>query len=156
VWRSLAILVMLVAAHKGLIKLKRDSSALQLTRRVFGVPLDAETRNSVTLLRALRREAQDRVRLRWWQRGELDKPRWRNLHDIIEGRIREAKENSTLGLVAATREASRLQLGAARTSELDTIEQRIWAGLEHGELESTQHEMLLRVLADARNGGAAS
>jgi len=104
-WATLGCLVMIVAGYKGLIMLRRDRTGNRISRRILAIPLEASFRDSVERLLKIRDEVQERVRRRWWQRGELDKHRWCYLHDLIHDRIGESKENLTRAFVAEIRDA---------------------------------------------------
>jgi TRAP transporter TAXI family solute receptor len=143
-WRSLAILVILISGYKGLIKFRRDGTANAIGRRVLAVPLEAGVPDSNERLKEIRDEIQRRVRRRWWRPGELDKPRWRSLRDLIDDRIREAKINMTTALlekIRAVRVDAQLD-EVMRREQYQAVERQIHEQFEHDELDSLQHDML--------------
>ena len=150
-WRALAVLVILVAAYNGLIVYKRDRTGNEIGRRILAISVEAEESNSVPRLVDLRREIHERVRRRFWRLGELNKPRWSYLRDLIDNRIRESRENMTRALVQEIRDAvqdSDLD-PAVRIKNRNALEQRIWQCFESGEVFAAQHEMLLRMLRES-------
>ena len=82
--------------------------------------------------------------------GELNKARWGCLRDLIDNRIRESKENLTRAIVKEIRvDVQDTSLDVeARARSRTRLEQCIWQQLERGELDASQHEMLLRVLRE--------
>ncbi len=144
-WRGLASLVILIAGYKGLITLRRDKTSNEIARRVLAIPLKGSVLGSIEKLLEIREEIQVRVRKRWWRPGELDKPRWKYLHDIIDGQIQEAKESLTLALVSEIRT---VVLDddideATRRKRQNELEKRIWMFFENGKLDASHHAMLL-------------
>ena len=83
------------------------------------------------------------MRQTWWRWGELDKGRWRYLHDLIEDRIRESQENVARAIVANIRDLVR----HPDKERAAAIEDRIWHDLEHGEIRDSHRKMLLESLA---------
>ena len=142
--QTLVILVTLVAAYKGSLKLKRDHTANAIGRRILAIPIDASADNSVGRLLAIRRETQERVRRRWWQLGEIDRTRRRDLRELIDNRIAEAKESLARSYMAEIRSAARTEgsPSSERRSTLEQIETRVWATYEDGEIDSGQRESL--------------
>ncbi len=143
-WRSLAILMLLITGYKGLIKLRRDRAANAIGRQILAVPLEASVPGSSERLQTIREEIQGRVRKRWWQPGELDKPRWRYLRDLIDDRIREAKENLTKALLAEIRaiDAETEPEELLREERYRALEGQIRDRFESAELDPLQQEML--------------
>jgi TRAP transporter TAXI family solute receptor len=149
-WRSLAILVILAGASTGLLKYRRDRTSNEIGRRILGIPLGAEEPDSVRRLLTIRGEIRKRVRQRWWQGGELDKPRWRYLYDLINDRITVARENLTLSLAEEIRtdgQDNGLD-DAARQKRLRSLEERIWQYFEKGELDASRLGMLLELIRE--------
>jgi hypothetical protein len=93
-WRALAILVILAGGYQGILKLRRDRISNGLGREILAVPIDRGEESVRKLIEIRDGELLRRVRLRWWKGDELDRSRWRNLHDLINDRIKEAKENA--------------------------------------------------------------
>ncbi|MEE8250174.1 MAG: TAXI family TRAP transporter solute-binding subunit [Gemmatimonadales bacterium] len=148
-WRSLAILVMLVAGYQGILKLRRDRTSNEIGRRVFAISLESDEPNSVHNLLEIRDgEIRERVQQRWWRRGELDKSRWRYLHDLINDRIRLAKENLTAALAEDLRELAH-EAGsdvAGRHQRLQSLEERVWTYFQKGELDASHQALLMEVI----------
>lgn len=150
-WRGLASLAILLGGYKSLIVLRRDRTRNRIGRRIFSIQLQANVPDSIDRLRQIRDEIRVCAQRRWWQSGELDKPRWRHLQDLIDGRIRDAKNNLTLALVSEIR-------SVAQNDDLDEtalrgrrgeLEKRLWTFLENGQLDISQHELLLGMLGDS-------
>ena len=143
-------MVMLVAGYKGTIMLKRDRTANEIGRRIFAISAEATERGSVTKLWEIRQEIQDRVRRRWWLPGELDKPRWQFLLNIIDARIEEAKGKLMLVLVAEIRATAQVNVKdrVALQVLFNTLTLRVWDFFERGELDASQHELLLKMIQE--------
>ena len=155
-WRTLAILVILISGCKGLLMLRRESAGNEIGRRILSVPLEASVLDSARRLLAIRTEIEQRVRRRWWRPGELDKPRWRYLRDLIDDRSREAKEALARKLLANIRDVTRdPDLDeTTRRQRYGSIERRVWESFEDGKLESLQQEMLCELLRERDRLGA--
>ncbi len=151
-WRSLAILVMLVAGYQGILKLRRDRTSNEIGRRVISISLEPEEPDSVHKLLEIRTdEIRERVRWRWWHFGELDKSRWRYLHDLINHRIKGARENLTRAIAEELR-AVEQETGlddAVRLDGLRSFQERVWRCFEKGELDASQHGMLMGAIQDS-------
>ncbi len=147
-WQLLAILGVLLASGTGLLAYRREHVKKSVGRRILSVRLEATVPDSVDQLRDLRDEIQDRVRRRWWQRGELGKRNWRYLHDLINERIAVSRDNLARAMVAEVRAvAGRRDLSEpARAARYDELETAIWQYFERGELEAAQHTMLLSAI----------
>ena len=140
---------MLVAGYQGILKLRRDRTSNEIGRRVFSISLESDEPNSVHNLLEIRDgEIRERVQRRWWRRGELDKSRWRYLHDLINDRIRLAKENLTAALAEDLRELAH-EAGsddAERRQRLQSLEERVWAYFQKGELDASHQSLLMEVI----------
>ena len=149
-WRALASLMLLIGGYKGLFKLRRDRTANMVSRRILGIPLEANVEDSVARLLTIRDEIQERVRRRWWRPGDLDKSRWRYLHDLVDDRMKEAKEDLTRSLVAEIHAIPlRTELDeTARQQCRRSIERRVWEYFKNGELDASQGEMLRELLRE--------
>ncbi len=151
IWRSLAILVMLVAGYQGILKLRRDRTSNEVGRRVIAIPLGSEEPDSVSKLVEIRTgELRARVRWRWWRLGELDKSRWRYLHELINYRIKGARENLTRAIAEELR-AVEQETGLDDEVQLNSfrsLEERVWRCFEKGELDASQHGMLMGAIQE--------
>jgi hypothetical protein len=151
IWRSLASLVILVGGYQGALRIRRDRTSNEIVRRVLGISLDADTPDSVSKLVEIRTgEIRKRVRWRWWRLGELDKSRWRYLHDLINDRIKGARENLARAIAEEFREVEQ-ETGLDDTARLDilrSLQERIWRCFEKGELDASQHGMLLGAIQE--------
>ncbi len=147
-WRVLASLVILIGGYKGLIRWRRDRISNEIARRVLAIPVDEDVPDSVRRLQDVRAEIRDRVRRRWWRPGELDKTRWRYLRDLIDLRIKEAKETLTRALAAEIRAVLPRPDAAAPGPHFQLIEQRLWDYFEKGELDVPQRDALCQLLVD--------
>jgi len=147
---TMLITVMFIPGYTGLIFLRRSRTGNEIGRRILGIPLEANARDSVQSLLNIRDEIQKRVRRRWWRWGELDKHRWRYLRDLIHDRIGEAKENLTRAFVAEIRDmAHNPKLDKAmRKQQYRSIEGRILEYYEKAELDPSQQKMLRELLRE--------
>ncbi len=151
-WRALAILVILVGGYQGILKLRRDRTSNEIARRILAISVDAGEPDSVNKLLEIRtREIRERVRWRWWRLGELDKSRWRYLHDLINHRIDGARDNLTRAIAEELRavEQETVLGDAARLDSLGSLQERVWRCFEKGELDASQHGMLTGAIRDS-------
>ena len=100
---------------------------------------------------AIRSEIDERVKQRWWSSGEMDKSRWRMLNDLIEDRVREAKETLTRSLLSEIRAAKTDQTVGEQEHmrRLSALAVKSWDRLEQGELDDTHHSLLLKLIEEA-------
>lgn len=154
-WRAMAILVILAGGYQGFVKFWRDRKRDEIAKRVLAIPLDASAPDSVSALSQIRDEellkavGQERgVAKRWWPPAELDMARWRYLHDLINGRVKQAKENLTAALAEDLRRvAEQKDLDAAtRDDRLRSLEERVWKYFQSGELDASHESILLQVI----------
>ena len=88
------------------------------------------------------------MRWRWWRLGELDKNRWRYLHDLINDRIKGARENLTRAIAEEIRAVDQ-EIGlddAARLVSFQSLQERVWRCFEKSELDASQHGMLMSTI----------
>ena len=149
-WKLLAILVIMAGGLKAIIELKRAGVANRLGTQVLAVPIGIDEPNSVTTLTELQRQILEHAQRRWWQLGELDKPRWRYLHDLIVERIKLSKENLTRAIAAECRAAAEGadEGGQRRRDRFRSIEARISEYFEKGELDAPQRLMLHQLVQE--------
>jgi TRAP transporter TAXI family solute receptor len=148
-WRSLAILVILAGGVQGMLKLRRDRTASEVGRRILAISLSASVPDSVHQLLEIRdREIQERVQRGWWSAGELDQGRWRYLHDLINNRIKQAKDNLTAALAEGLRKlgAEANLDGATGRAQLHSLEGHVWRYFQEGELDASHQALLLEVI----------
>ena len=148
IWRILAILVIAGGGFKGGLGFRRSRTASWFARRIFQVRIGADDPESVAELLALQGEIRERVRRRWWQWGEIDKERWRVLHDLIETRMKDATEYLTVGLLEEIRSAQERRDDDERLRAFASLNARIWKCLEAGELGDSQYKFLMEVLRE--------
>jgi TRAP transporter TAXI family solute receptor len=155
-WRVLAILVILISGYRGLLKLRRDRTFNEMSRKIIAIPVEARYRESVATLLEMRVEIQNRVRKRWWNSGELDKGRWRYLYDLVNDRVGEAKDNLMRELAAKVRvlaDDSELD-NAARREHLQSTAARISDYFEKGELDAAQRAILRALIEESNQGNS--
>ncbi len=149
-WYRVAILAGLVAGWKGLLTLKRNRISHLETRTIHEVSVDISDQHSVMKLLKIGARIRKRVSMNWWNRDELDNSRWRELEDLIDNRINEARQNLKMAFLAEIRaiaEAEDTSMNdATRLEYYNSLEKRMWGHLENGELEESQHDFLLRVI----------
>ena len=99
---------------------------------------------------AIRSEIDERVKKRWWSWEEMDKSRWRMLNDLIEDRVKEAKDTLTRSLLTEIRAAKADQTVGEQEllHRLSDLADKTWNRLEQGELDETHHSLLLKVIQD--------
>ena len=121
----------------------------RIARRILAISLEASEPDSAHQLVEIRdSEIRERVQRRWWRAGELDKGRWRYLHDLTNDRIKEAKENLTAALAEDLRKlASETGLDSpSGRARLRSLEGRVWGYFQKGELDASQQTLLLEVM----------
>ncbi|UCC83863.1 MAG: TAXI family TRAP transporter solute-binding subunit [Gemmatimonadota bacterium] len=150
-WRVLAILVILISGYRGLLKLRRDRTFNEMSRKIIAIPVEATFQDSVETLLEMRVEIQDRVRKKWWNPGELDKGRWRYLYDLVNDRIGEAKDSLMRLLAAEIRAlADDPDLDdAARRELLRSVAERTSTYFEEGELDAPQCAILSALIDES-------
>ena len=67
-------------------------------REILAVPIKRGEESVRMLIEIRDGELLRRVRMRWWRNDEIDRSRWRDLHDLINDRIKEAKESTSQGV----------------------------------------------------------
>lgn len=151
-WRVLAILVILAGGYRGALALRRQRTANRIGRQILAVPLEGEYEHSAERLLTIRGEIRERVRRRWWRWGELDKPRWRRLNDLIGDQLTQARANLVNSLVVEIRSLTPFpDTGEDESAQhYRAIEHRIWKYFEGGELDPPQHCMLIDLLEKCR------
>ncbi len=100
----LMIFAILIAACEGILKVRRDRSGNEIGRRIFQIRVSAE--ESVARLMAIQKEIDERIRKRWWKTAEIDKTRWGRLNELIQNRVKEAKDMRTRALLSEIRAAT--------------------------------------------------
>ena len=147
-WKFLAGLVILIAGYRGLLRLRREYTSNYLGRLILAVRVDEGEPHSVAKLSVIRKELDRRVKRRWWQGGELNKRRWRDLHDLIGVRVTDAKETLTRALLAEVRsvEEESVSDDEDQRRRYAVLDGRIWKHLENGELNTDQQSLLLKLI----------
>ncbi|MHC4991740.1 MAG: TAXI family TRAP transporter solute-binding subunit, partial [Planctomycetota bacterium] len=147
----LAILVILVAAFEGGLKYKRDRIANRIGREILGISLEPTATDSVGRLAEIQDELHTLVRRRWWRLREIDRRRWRYLHDLVDERAAMAKGNLMRSFVKGARTLARQQDldVTTRMQCLHTIEKRMWDAFTRGDLDARQMTMLRDVVREA-------
>ena len=84
----------------------------------------------------------------WWRPDKLDVSRWRYLHDLVNDRIRQAKENLTAALADKLREiAKQNDLNSSeRRKRLLGLEESVWRYFQKGEMDASHQQLLLEVI----------
>ncbi len=151
-WRTLAVLLILVTGYLGFISLMRDRTSNRIGREVFNIVLDVDDSSPVSQLERLAKKRDiinNLVPKRWFQ-GDMDKPRWRDLNDLIEYWMRVAKENLTRDLADELRGDS-LDTSLNDAQRLDLrkdLLQRVREHFEDDKLEASQYELLTKLIQE--------
>lgn len=156
-WRSLAIVVMIAAGLNGLLVLKKNRISKLEARNIHEVSL-APGENSVTKLLQIESRIQDRVKMMWWNLEELDNTKWRELEDLIDNRIEEARRNLMRKFLEEIRlVGENIRLSDPEKAEnFRSLEGQIWTHLENGELSESQQSFLQRVIDHRRQTSSGS
>lgn len=153
----LAILAITLGAYEGVLKLRRDRVGNEIGRRIFSISVSGNQTRSVVRLMAIRSEIDERVKKRWWSSAEMDKSRWRMLNDLIEDRVKEAKDTLTRSLLSEIR-AAKADENVGEQEELrrlSALAEKAWNCLEQGELDESHHSLLLKVIQEHPSSYAA-
>jgi TRAP transporter TAXI family solute receptor len=151
-WRSMAILVILVGGYRGLLTSRRDRTRRELSKRILSVPLSADHPHSVQDLLMIRREVRECTQKSSWKARALDQSRAAELEGLIRERMEEAKvtlKRSVLADLRALRAPEVLDK-KTRRDHYASLEERIWIHLEHGELDTSQHKLLLDLIREGQ------
>lgn len=148
IWKTLAIIIILLGAHQGMLKFRRDATANRFGREVNRISTDATVPHSVERLRALQKRIRERVIMRWWQPGEINRARWLPLNELIEARIVEARENLARGVIGDIRALKSVEDVAERRERAGAMRDLVWTHVDAGELDRAQALRLLDVLGE--------
>ncbi len=150
-WHIVAILVILTGAYRGLLLYRRNSKTNEIGRRILEVSTEANEPDSVRKLLEIRNEIRERVCRQWWRPGELDRPRWRHLNDLINDGIHRATENLTRALAGEIRGISKDPNldDATRRERLQPLEERVWRCFGRGELEASERGVLVELIRES-------
>jgi hypothetical protein len=148
----MAIIVMLVAGYKGVFKVNWDSKTRLYHGRIYDISVEAEAQDSVIKLLVIRDEIRANVRKKWREKGNIDRAQGKELQAIIAERIREAQFNLKNAFMAQIRvlKSSGIDGETDPRFSYSSIEKYLWHSLEKGELESSQHSYLLKLLRDTQ------
>jgi len=151
-WRTLAVLLILVTGYIGFIRLKRDRTSNRIGREIFKIVVYGERSSPVSQLEKLakKRNAINQLVPRRYFQDDLDRPRWRDLNDLIEFWRRVAKENLTRDL------SDELQHDSLNTSLTDAQRldlrneflQRVRDHFEADHLEASHYELLTKLIQE--------
>jgi TRAP transporter TAXI family solute receptor len=154
-WKFLASLVILVGAWQGLLRLRRDRTSNEFGNKILAVDLGARATGSVNQLLKLRDghdgddpSLADRVAMDWWDPRELDYDRWRDLHDLINDRIKQAQDNLMRHIAEQLRSAAQEEAldPAAHRDHLQTLKRGILDCLQRGELDASHYRLLVEMI----------
>ena len=154
-WRSLAIVVFLLAGYRGFGTWRRERTAAKMSKEILNVPLGSNYEHSAGDLLRIRREVRDRAHRHSWQGGQLDEARSRTLVELIAEKVEVAKLNLQSSLLRELREFRAAELDpTTRLPILADLEERIWVHLEDGELSASQHQLILEFIRENGRGAA--
>ena len=152
-WKMVAIAVVFVAMCGGLLELKRKRNTDLIGWRILCVSLAGDTPEGAGQLRKIRFEIQERVKMRWWNWAELGWQRWQYLHNLIDDRIKEVRENSSWSMIREThsiRENAELR-SEERDKLYSILEARAREIFAHGEIDASQRDVILHLIQDCRS-----
>lgn len=159
-WRGLAVLLILVTGYIGFISLTRDRTSNRIGREIFKIVLDDGDSSPVSQLKRLAKKRaviNELVPQRYFQE-DLDKPRWRELNDLIEYWMGVAKDNLTRDLAdeIGSDSSDESLIDKQRLDRGKDLSQRVRKHFEDDELEASQYEMLTKLIQQELPEGAAS
>jgi hypothetical protein len=112
--------------------------------------LGAKYEHSAEDLLRIRREIRDCAQRHSWQARQLDHARSGTLIELICEKIEVAKFNLQSSLLREVRTFRASQSDPTiRSNDLADLEQRIWIHLENGELNASQHQLILEFIHEA-------
>jgi hypothetical protein len=149
-WRGLAILVILAAGYQGFIRFLRDRKSHELSERILAISLEASDPKSVEKLLEIRDgDLLDCVvDTEWFRTDKLDVSRWRYLQDLVNDRVKQAKENLTAALADDLREVAKQKdlSPSERHQRLRGLEESVWRYFQKGEMDASHQRLLLEVV----------
>jgi hypothetical protein len=151
-WRGLAVLLIAVTGYIGSIRLMRDRTSNRIGREVFKIVLDPDDSSPLSQLERLAKKRDVIKKLvpqRWFQK-DLDRPRWRELNDLIEYWMRVAKDNLTRDLADEVGSDS-LDKSLSDKQRLDLrkdLLQRVRKHFEDDQLDESQYELLTKLIQE--------
>jgi len=157
-WRFFAVIAIVVAACKGGLEVKREFTAHDFYRRALSVDAASEEANKAGDLIEMRGQISERVVRRSWAPGEIDRGRWRELHDLINELLADQKETwsrKLLSEVRAVLDDPGLD-DADRASRLVSLEARVVSSVETGALDAAQFALFQSLFSGARAGDSSA
>ncbi len=116
-------------------------------KEILMVNIAHQNNDSVRQLLGIRKKIEDIFRKPGWKLFGLDIGRWRYLYDLINDRIKDAKENLTRHFILKIHGIGKEKKGPKKIAEeCDIIEQKIWRFFKRGELDEAQKKMLLEFI----------
>jgi TRAP transporter TAXI family solute receptor len=151
-WRGLAVLLILVTGYIGFISLTRDRTSNRIGRDIFKIVLDDGDSSPVSQLKRLAKKRaviNELVPQRYF-REDLDKPRWRELNDLIEYWMGVAKNDLTRDLAdeIGSDSSDESLIDKQRLDRGKDLSQRVRKHFEDDELEASQYEMLTKLIQE--------
>ncbi len=146
-WRALACLVMIIAGYKGIVHMRREKVARILRKRIFNISIRSSETQSVGLLWDMRRDIRAISEKKWWN---LDETRRRELNQLIDDRINEAKSILTKAImmeILNVDNESRKDKSEV-VKRYTSIEEKIWQYYADGELDDSQQDFLMGMVKE--------
>ena len=148
-WRMLTVLLLLVTGYVGFIRLKRDRKSNQIGRKIFEAVMGPGSPAwKLQKLAEQRDDIKKRVPMRYWELEELDRPRWRDLNDLIEYWRRVIEGKLTRDLVDEIDDETASLSDAQRRDRRNDLLYRVRKHFEADELEAEQYEMLTKLIQE--------
>ena len=151
-WRTLAVLLILVTGYIGFIHLMRDRTSNQIGREIFKIVLDDGDSSPLSQLERLevkRDVINELVPQRWFQK-DLDKPRWRDLNNLIDYWVGVAKGNLARDLadeIGSDSSDERLSDKQRLDCRSDLLK-RVRKHFETDQLDESQYELLTKLIQE--------
>jgi TRAP transporter TAXI family solute receptor len=153
VWYFLTSTVIIIGGAKSLVEWRRHRSRNGIGRKILDIEITPEAgKSELAALAEIRKDILDRVQLRWWRRGELNKNRWQYLDDLIERRIslvRDTRIRAMLKEIYAVKEDTGLDR-ELRQERYDGLETRMRDCFDRGDLDKSEYGFLVGVLENLR------
>ncbi len=151
-WRTLAVLLILVTGYIGFIRLMRDRTSNRIGREIFKIVLEDGDSSPVSQLERLekKRDVINKLVPQRWFRKDLDKPRWRDLNNLIDYWVGVAKDNlvrdlaDEIGSDSSDERLSDKQRWDCRSDLL----KRVRKHFEADRLDESQYELLTKLIQD--------
>lgn len=146
--RAVVVLLLGIASLGSIaVGFRHHQMANTMERDIIAVKLGAGTSDSVTDLSKIQAAARNALNVPWWKGGALSTSKWRSIDELADKRIAIARQLLTRALTKRIRAVGKLKGDHATLQrEYSSIREEILEFFEAGELDTEQHDFLLRMM----------